>query len=171
MQMRDDKRNIFAREVIPSDGGKIIFLAGPTPRSDDVSSWRPAAVELLRSLGYDGYIIIPEERGSICGDFDYDEQIVWETTGLTIADVIVFWIPRDLENMPGFTTNDEWGMWKSSGKVVFGAPVDAPKTSYQLWWARRLNVPTSHDLKELLKFACTMIDSKRTQQALCCDTE
>jgi hypothetical protein len=43
--------------------------------------------------GYDGKVFIPEpEDGNWRGN--YDDQLEWESTGLNIADVIVFWIPR-----------------------------------------------------------------------------
>ena len=29
-----------------------LFLAGPTPRDDDVVSWRPEAVRILSELGF-----------------------------------------------------------------------------------------------------------------------
>src|SRR6266511_3357557 len=40
-----------------------LFLAGPTPRSADVPSWRPEALNLLRGLGFAGTVLVPERRG------------------------------------------------------------------------------------------------------------
>ena len=39
-----------------------LFLAGPTPRSSEVLSWRPQALEVLRGLGFPGTVLVPERR-------------------------------------------------------------------------------------------------------------
>ena len=39
---------------------KSIFLAGPTPRSKEVKSWRPEAIRLLKEKGFDGVVFVPE---------------------------------------------------------------------------------------------------------------
>ena len=39
-----------------------IFLAGPSPRSSGVPSWRPQALDLLRALGFSGTVLVPERR-------------------------------------------------------------------------------------------------------------
>lgn len=44
-------------------------------------------------IGFDGHVFIPEpEDGNWKGN--YDDQLEWESTGLNMADVIVFWLPR-----------------------------------------------------------------------------
>jgi hypothetical protein len=35
---------IYAGQPLPPQGTASVFLAGPTPRSADVQSWRPAAI-------------------------------------------------------------------------------------------------------------------------------
>jgi len=35
---------IYAGQPLPPQGTASVFLAGPTPRSADVPSWRPAAI-------------------------------------------------------------------------------------------------------------------------------
>ena len=52
----------------------------------------------------------------------------------------MFWIPRDLEKLPGFTTNIEAGEWLHSGKLVIGAPDEAPKIRYLRERCSRLNI-------------------------------
>lgn len=108
---------------------KSIFLAGPTPRSADVKSWRPEALRLLEIYGFNGTVLVPETRD---GEWrhNYDNQIKWEWAGLNQASTIVFWCPRDLVDMPAFTTNVEFGMFAMSSKVVYGRPDDAPKMKY-----------------------------------------
>lgn len=56
---------IHSRENIPNEVNKTIFLAGPTPRDYTVNnSWRTEAIEILKSLNYDGVVYIPEERNN-----------------------------------------------------------------------------------------------------------
>jgi len=126
-----------------------IFLAGPTPRSPIVSSWRPDALLLFERAGFTGTVLVPEDRGGGC-QTEYDHQVEWETEALERASVILFWVPRQLVSMPAFTTNDEWGFWKSSGKCVFGAPPWAEKVRYQRWWATRLGVPQFDTLEDTI---------------------
>jgi hypothetical protein len=53
--------------------------------------------------------------------------------------------------MPAFTTNDEWGFWKASGKVTWGAPPEAVKVTYQWYYAQKLEVPTATTLEEAVR--------------------
>lgn len=49
--------NYSDQEVIK--GEKSIFLAGPTPRGENVISWRAEACEILKQLGFDGVVYVP----------------------------------------------------------------------------------------------------------------
>ncbi len=121
---------VYAQQPFPLSWTKSIFLAGPTPRADKpVPSWRGAALERLDALGYDGVVFVPEPADGGWGS-DYSAQVDWESQALNFADVIVFWVPRDLDTLPGFTTNVEFGRWVDSHKIVLGHPPDAPKTRY-----------------------------------------
>jgi hypothetical protein len=62
--------------------------------------------------------------------FSYLDQVEWEYECLELSDLIVFWVPRDLKKLPGFTTNVEFGRYIASGKVLYGRPYEAPKTRY-----------------------------------------
>ena len=149
---------VYAQESLPENFSRSIFLAGPTPRSQEVKSWRPEAIKFLEEAGYDDVVFSPEPRdGKWHGE--YTDQIEWEDQALTVATCILFWIPRDLETLPGFTTNDEWGTWKASGKVVFGAPTDAPKVKYQRYYANKLKVPNSNSLEGTIQLALEMINN------------
>ena len=57
------------------------------------------------------------------------------------ADALMFWIPRRLWDLPGLTTNLEWGVWHQSGKVVLGAPPGTPKMRYLRHYADRAGAP------------------------------
>ena len=103
------------------------------------------------------------------GQFDeahnYEETVNWEELGLNVADVIVFWVPRKVDTLPGFTTNTEWGAWASTGKVVFGAPEDADKVSYMQHYCKEYNIPASTTLKDTLTSAVEMVSEGAERQA------
>lgn len=168
---------VYANELFPTRVQKSIFLAGPTPRSEGAVSWRSQAIALLGLLGYDGHVFIPEPRSGKW-EHEYDRQVEWEEEGLNRADCIVFWVPRDLDGtapegngspMMALTTNVEWGMWKNSGKVVWGAPDWAKHTRYQQYYSNKLGVPQAQTLKETLELAIQKIgDGAERQDGECC---
>lgn len=138
---------IYAQEPVEIIG-KSIFLAGPTPRSETVESWRDDALAILEIVKFDGTVFVPEMNGGWNRDFEYATQIEWEEECLNKADVILFWIPRDLETLPGFTTNIEWGYWtaKNPSKLVLGIPKDTVKSDYLIYYADKLGIPFSNSL-------------------------
>lgn len=155
---------VYAGEEMPEKFTKSIFLAGPTPRNkEEQESWRPDALSILEDKGYDGVVFVPEPRN---GEFkhSYDDQVEWEEKYLNVADCIVFWVPRDIEpdskgypKMAAFTTNVEFGVWQSSGKIVFGAPPKATKNGYLKYYAEKYNVPVADSLVETLDDALEML--------------
>lgn len=132
-----------------------IFLAGPTPRSRDVKSWRPEAISMLEKMGYKGQVFVPE-RLVKSEKIDYIDQVEWENFGTENCNIIYFWIPRKLPDMPAFTTNVEFGRYVASKKILYGRPNDSEKNRYLDWLYLKLN-PTKviyENLHELLKTAC-----------------
>ncbi len=147
---------VYAKQPFPPSWSASIFLAGPTPRGDAPPSWRPDALRLLRELGFEGVVFVPESadgqwRGS------YLDQVTWERDALQAADVILFWVPRELERMPAFTTNVEFGIWASSGKVVLGYPAEAPKCKYLAWLASEHGAPVVHTLRATVSAALDLL--------------
>lgn len=143
---------IYVGEAAPASFTKAIFLAGPTPRSADVPSWRPEALKLLEAAGYDGVVFVPERKGGF-READYTDQVEWEETHLNMCDCAIFWIPRNMATFPGLTTNDEWGGWKNSGKVILGTPDGAEHVRYQQHYAAKYNVPTATTLEATISLA------------------
>ena len=123
---------VYAKQPFPDEWTSAVFLAGPTPRSEEVQSWRPEAIRLLEAANYDGVVMVPEvEDGEWkSGPDAYMEQVEWERKGLDLCDVVLFWVPRDMATMPGLTTNVEAGLYASSGKCVLGAPDWAKSIRY-----------------------------------------
>ena len=155
----------YSSRPIPSTWDASVFLAGPTPRDVSVASWRPGAVDLLReqwSARGEGELVVfvPE---SAAGDQwpGWDEQLAWEDACLNACDVIAFWVPRDLRTLPGFTTNVEWGRWEASGKVVLGAPPNAPKNRYLFHYARRHGAPTADTLPATVAAAVDLVTRRK----------
>lgn len=152
---------VYARQPFPSVVESSIFLAGPTPRDSNVTSWRPEALRLLDASGYTGHVFVPEDP--VNGfrdwekDFPYEEQVAWEESALHRADVIVFWLARELAHMPAFTTNDEFGFWKASGKVILGTPPNAEKVRYQRHYAKENDIPLFDTLEDTLSGAIARI--------------
>lgn len=123
---------VYAGQKAPPSYSKSIFLVGPTPRSKETPSWRPGMISHLKHAGYDGVVFTPEPcNGEWQGN--YDNQVEWEKLNLERADLILAWVPRDLKDMPAFTTNVEFGKYVSSGKLLYGRPIDAPKCRYLDW--------------------------------------
>src|SRR5262249_52613390 len=97
------------------------------------------------AAGFDGAVFVPEPASGARAP-EYDDQVEWERQGLSLADRILFWVPRDLETMPAFTTNVEFGRWCTSGKIVRGPPPGAPKNKYLAWLAGVESVPVHGNL-------------------------
>lgn len=156
------KFNYSDEEILK--GEKSIFLAGPTPRGEDAVSWRKEACNILEELGFDGIVYVPE-YSTWKPKESYNDQAMWERIGLTESTVIIFWIPRQIPEMMGFTTNVEFGYWLHSGKVLYGRPDNAPKTKYLDWlYELDFNLKPYNDLKSLLECAVREANEKVKEQ-------
>jgi ADP-ribose pyrophosphatase YjhB (NUDIX family) len=157
---------VYNRQTPSISFSKSIFLAGPTPRNKNVKSWREEAIEILKNLNYDGIIFSPEDNPDnpeICfPDYEtdpegYKEQVKWEQKWLSSCDCILFWIPRELSTLPGFTTNVEFGIYYKSGKISIGAPKDSAKNNYLKVTSEAEGLIWYEDLKECIINALTII--------------
>lgn len=151
--------NYSDQEVLK--GTQSIFLAGPTPRDKEITSWRNEACKILEKLNFDGLVYIPE-YSSWKPKADYVDQAMWERKALTHASIIVFWIPRKLPEMPAFTTNVEFGYWLHTNKVIYGRPDNAEKIKY-LDWLYKLdyNEEPINNLEELLTKAIEKLNKEK----------
>ena len=135
---------IYAQEDFPEIVEKTLFLAGPSPRSEEHPNWRIKALEILEQKGYDGVVFTPLLRDemfspstSLRTGKGYKAQINWEQAAMNRSDIILFWVPRDLRTLPGFTTNIEFGQKVRNCNVVLGYPPQAPRTSFLGYLAER----------------------------------
>lgn len=146
---------VYSCEAIPTEINKSIFLAGPSLRAgqENLISWRIKALQILSTLEYDGVVFVPESKTGNWDNLPYDKVNDWETRCLTMADNILFYINRNVEEgILGLTTNQEFGYWIKSGKCVLGTEPNADSVRYQETWAKKLNVPLYHELYNSIKY-------------------
>lgn len=125
---------VFSDDQIPTNILKSIFLAGPSPRNEEVYDWRNDAIKVLESIKYNGTVFIPIPRNTFYkkeknNKWTYYNQIEWECECRNIADIVLYWIPRS-NKLPGLTTNIEFGEDLKSGKVIYGRPSNAMSCRY-----------------------------------------
>lgn len=148
---------VHAGEEPPDRWAASLFLAGPTPRTPEVASWRPEALtEIVRRWAGPGVLVVflPEPRGAVWPE--YDHQRTWELYWGDRCDVVMFWIPRGA-GMPALTTNDEWGRWKDSGRAVLGTPPDAASVRYQRGYAVDRHISLTDTLADTVAAALDAI--------------
>lgn len=139
---------VYSLEEPPQGFYSSLFLAGPTPRSKEVASWRPQCLDLLGRIGYQGVVFVPEMRpGTV--DFPDEGYPDWEHRMLNMSDLILFWVLRDLATLPGFTTNVEFGLFARSGKILFG-PQDGVKNGYLNFVASKWHIFSGYTLEILV---------------------
>ena len=144
---------------------KSIFLAGPTPRDKNILSWRKEACRNLRTFGFNGLVYVPEYSTWKTKN-NYNDQAMWEREALKQATVIVFWIPRSLPEMPGFTTNVEFGYWLHTKKVLYGRPNSATKIKYLDWlYELDYGLKPITNLKALLRKAILLTEDHSTKNS------
>ena len=152
----------YSDSDVKIDGRPSIFLAGPTRRDENKNlSWRREAEQILKEFHFDGIVYVPEFKENVPWDNKYlKRQTDWEWKALDAASVIAFWIPRELNEMPGFTTNIEFGRYITSKpeSVVLGYPGWAKKMSYMEYLYNTVTGRKSHnELKTTLQEAVDMI--------------
>lgn len=161
MKKSNNLNVIYAGEEMPKQITKSIFLAGPTPRSNDIKSWRNEAIELLKRNNYDGTVFIPEPRNGNKYP-NYINQIEWEQQMLDACDCILFWIDRQYSE--GLTTNIEWGKYQSSAKVVVGFPDNAESVRYIQYECDKLGIKVNNTLEDTIKDAISFVGNGTLRQ-------
>ncbi len=140
---------VYAYEKAPYSYNAALFLVGPTPRTNDIQSWRPQALQALSQHIDDDdiqlVVFIPEPRNGIYSA-NYLEQVEWEKQHLEMADAILAWVPRDMKtSLKGLTTNIEFGNYVQSGKLFYGRPNHADNIRYLDWLYNQVTGRTAAD--------------------------
>jgi 8-oxo-dGTP pyrophosphatase MutT (NUDIX family) len=99
------------------------------------------------------FVPLPRDGNWVEG---YEAQVEWELEYLNMADAVVFWVPRSAD-LPGFTTNVEYGMYFDSGKAILGYPEGATHMRYLAHHAYEESVPVYGTLMDTLRAAVTRI--------------
>jgi hypothetical protein len=155
--MGTDLTVVYAHQEAPPEVERSIFLVGPTPRANTGgASWRPVMLECLRAAGYDGVVYVPEpEDGSWSAN--YVDQLDWEQRHIFGCDLILAWVPRNLETLPGFTTNVEFGQALTSGRLLYGRPEGSPKCrALDEYWRRQTGLPPLTTMDQMAAFAASL---------------
>lgn len=148
---------VFSNDPLPEFVTNTLFLAGPSPRESGMSNWREDALTLLADAGYKGTVLVPMTREQLLErkfetGFSYEDQIKWEELAMNMADVIMFWVPRNSINL-GLTTNVEFGKYLESGRVVYGRPNGAMNTRYLDELCKTRKIGINESLSETIKHA------------------
>ena len=152
---------VYAGEEPPEEWDASVFLAGPTPRDGATPSWRPEALALIEGAAPPRgrlVVFVPEPRDG-AWRADYADQVAWEDRWLGVADVILFWVPREMGAMPALTTNVEFGRYESSGRVVLGSPAGAAHMGYLRAFARANGAPVVDSLRDAVAEALAAVGS------------
>ena len=111
---------IIAPEYISNIEKPVIFLAGPIQGSID---WQSEAIKIIQAKSQNVIIASPR-RAVFDKEFNYDEQVDWETHFLNEAakrGVIMFWLAKENEHIPGRnyaqTSRFELGEWKAKHQL------------------------------------------------------
>lgn len=153
--IKEIKMEVLYYENEVKENAKSIFLAGPALRSNqkELYNWRVTALETLDKLHFDGVVYVPDKKDvqSVCHE---DDRINWEWKALDKCTTILFWVPRKIDTLPGFTTNVEFGLYVGSNKVVYGRPLDSEKNHYldRLYY-KYYNIEPCDNLTDTIKLA------------------
>lgn len=158
---------VCTREPISASGPKI-FLAGPTPHaSTAVVSWRPTAIEQLAARWTSEQsltVLTPESRSGKRAAYS-DDHADCKAEARAAADAILYWIPRDVFTLPGFTTNVEFGLDVGTGKAVLGCPPDCAnpeRNRYLIHVAHRHGGPVRDTLADTVAAALSILAIRQT---------
>ena len=104
-----------------------VFLAGPIQGAPDWQNNMPEEENIVW--------LSPRRPEYPVPNFNYNEQVQWETDALRMANIVIFWIPEPAEDVAGRsyaqTTRFELGENLARGKrIIIGAYKDFPGRKY-----------------------------------------
>ena len=123
-----------------------VFLAGPIQGAPD---WQFDMPDIKN-------VVWLSPRRQTYVNFDYEEQTLWEQKMMSIADVILFWIPNQKEKVAGReyaqTTRTEFGEYLGRGKKVMIGIEDDKFSGYRYFVTKSKQYKTNvnNSLSELI---------------------
>ena len=129
---------ICSPEELPDRKTKwYVFLAGPI---QGAPQWQ------FEVPNIPGVLYLSPRREDYTG-FDYAEQFKWETIGLLISDVVLFWIPPEIESVAGRsyaqTTRTEFGEYLARGKKIITFYIVRNNNTDTLMFSARNNISSA----------------------------
>jgi nucleoside 2-deoxyribosyltransferase len=144
--------NIIYSNQIYNKQSKSIFLAGPSPRNEQIVSWRKEAIKYFEKYHFEGTLFVPEKEFNSIQEEGNVNNMSWDQKALGDADLILFWIPREIPNLLGLTTNVEFGYFLNKKPIIYGRPDISVRNEYIDWiYECELNVKPINDLDLLVK--------------------
>ena len=136
--------------VITEKPGWMVFLAGPMKASP--RGWRNKLVKVASDMGLDGITFLSPRYKTM---HQPSNQVEWETQGLRICDVALFWIPnKDPKAELGTrvyaeTTKMELAENLARGKkVILGIDSEISGTRHMKFLAKRYGIKKVHTSME-----------------------
>lgn len=134
---------------------KILFLAGPIQGADD---WHQKVISDLADLD----IVIANPKRESQENFNYSNQVDWESKYLAKADVIMFWLPNATDDIVGRsyaqTTRFELSEWlaksnynRDYSKIVLGIAEGFHGKRYIQKRLENTNVPVYDNYEDTIK--------------------
>lgn len=141
---------INSPQEITCKDGWMVFLAGPMKASP--RGWRNSLVKAAGAIGIDGVTFLSPRFTT---RHQPTNQVKWETQGLRMCDVALFWIPnKDPQAELGTrvyagTTRMELAENLARGrKIILGIDSDIAGTSHMKFLARRYGISKVHTSME-----------------------
>lgn len=137
-----------------------IFLAGPIQGGPDWQNTMPEIDDIVW--------LSPRRPVYPVPNFNYSEQVQWETDALRMANIVIFWIPEPTEDISGRsyaqTTRFELGENLARGKrIILGAYKDFPGRKYLVAKAEKydnvVNNTVYGSLEEIMEVLRTYLES------------
>ena len=119
---------IMAPESLSGYGKKWkVFLAGPIQGAEEWQFTLPYMENVVW--------LSPRRKDVILNDFNHKEQVAWETNALRMANIVLFWIPKEKDVISSRsyaqTTRFELGENMARGKrIILGAYEGFPGRQY-----------------------------------------
>lgn len=151
----DQTSVIYALQEFPDAKPPSIFLAGPTPRKSFIKSWRPRALQMISRHRKDLVVYYPEPVAADKWSPDSEEHLNWRRFAMLRSSVILFWVDRKLDSMPGFRTNNDWGFWtaRDPERLVLAYPKNTTGMRGMHNDALYYDVPYAHSLSSGISVA------------------